>query len=190
MILSICARQNTEYDFSVWNTVSTQSYVNAGIDILNDVTAATLSFNKVNGDAADAVTVDIIAYWQYLFTDGGLTINFADFGLTEIFDLDYFADWMWEVEITYTYLGTDYTASITVGFLKIIKNIVYQQLMKSNWRKELSCNCGCDPYNSTLRKWDYLQNLQMAAELCLVAEWERLLLALYKLTGTDHPFDV
>ena len=96
---------------------------------------------------------------------------------------------MYEIRIEYVYLGTTYSASTTVGFLKIIKNIVYQQMMKANWKKELACTCGCDSYNTTLRKWNYLMMLDIAAQLCLTSEYETTLLALYKLTGTDHEFE-
>lgn len=188
MILSICAQQIDEYSFSVWNTVSSQTYIDAGIDILNDVTAATLSFQRVNG-VGDLVTLDIIADWNYLFLTGGLTISFTDFGLALINGYAYFPDAMYTITITYTYLGTQYTASITVGFLKIIKNIVYQQMMKANWKKELACSCGCDAYNTTERKWNYFQVLDWAAELCLLSQWDYTLKALYVLTGTDYEFE-
>jgi len=185
MILQICATEIDEYNFSVINTVSTQNYILAGIDILNDVTAAELSFQLVNG-VGDIVTVDILSNWQYLFSTGGLTLTFADFGVADINGFDYFYDGLYEIIITYTYLGVEYTAATTVGFIKIIKGIVYQQMLKSNWRKELTCNCGCDNYNSTERKWNYFQILEWAAELCLVDYWDTILQSLYKLTGTDY----
>lgn len=188
MIVSLCAQQLSEYEFSVWNVTSTQTFENAGIDILTGVTAATLHFQKVNGEGDD-VTVDIIDQWQYLFETGGITINFADFGESEINGFTYFPDWLYTVTINYTYDGEEYEAAVTVGFVKIIKNIVYQQMMQANWKKELSCSCGCDPYNTTLRKWNFLMMLDIAATLCLISEYEYTLLALYKLTGTEHEFN-
>jgi len=188
MILAICAQQIDEYSFSVWNTVTTQTYAEAGIDLFT-VTEATLFFKKVNDLAANEVSVDISDDFQYLFATGGLTINFEDFGEDLINGFDYFPDWMYEIRIEYTYSGTEYSAATTVGFLKIIRNIVNQQMMRSNWKKELSCSCGCDNYNSTLRKWNYLMMLDIAAKLCLISEWQYTLLALYKLTGTDHDFE-
>ena len=187
MILAICAQQIDEYSFKVWNTVSVQTYEESGID-LSGVTSATLFWKKVNDEAENEVSVDISDVFQYLFTDGGITVSFEDFGLDTIYGETYFPDWMYSVTIEYTYNEVEYDASITVGFLKIIKNIVYQQMMKSNWKKELSCTCGCDSYNTTLRKWDYLMSLDIAAQLCLVNEYEKTLLALYKLTGTEHEF--
>lgn len=190
MILSICSRQIDEFSFQVFNTVSVQTYTDSGIDLPNNVTAATLYFKKVNDISANEVSVDLITGTEnnfvYLFTSGGLTISFEDFGLDKINGYDYFFDWMYEIRIEYTYLGVEYEASCTVGFLKIIKNIVYQQLLKSKWKKELSCSCGCDPYNTTLRKWDFLRMLQISAELCLISEWQYTLLSLYRITGTDH----
>lgn len=187
MILQICSQQVDEYGFKVFNSVSVQTYANAGINLPDDATNITLSFKKVNDTITNTFTIDFNDQFPYIFTSGGAEVSFEDFGLDTINGYDYFFDWLYTVTITYTYDGVVYTASTTVGFLKIIKNIVYNQLMKSNWKKELSCNsCGCDPYSSTLRKWDFLRMLQISAELCLISEWEYTLLSLYKLTGTDH----
>lgn len=189
MLLQICSTQISEYAFSVTNTVSDQTYADAGVD-LSTVTDATLFFKKVNDVEANEVSVDISDTFQYLFETGGMTINYTDFGLDEINGVaDYFPDWMYEVRIEYVYAGNEYSASVTVGFLKIIKNIVYQQMMKSNWKKELACTCNCEPYNTTLRKWNYLMMLDIASTLCLINEYISTLQALYKLTGTDHEFE-
>ena len=64
MILSICAVQLDEYSFSLWNTVSTQTYTEAGID-LSTVTDATLYWKKVNDTAANEVSLDISDDFQY-----------------------------------------------------------------------------------------------------------------------------
>ncbi len=188
MLLQICSNQISEYAFTVTNTVSQQTYTDAEVD-LSTVTVATLFFRKVNDDEENEVSLDISDTFQYLFEDGGLTVNFSDFGLDEIYGLTFFPDYLWEVRIEYTYLGDEYSASVTVGFLKIIKNIVYQQMMKSNWKKELACTCNCEPYNTTLRKWNYLMMLDIASTLCLINEYTSTLMALYKLTGTDHEFE-
>ena len=187
MILQICATQVSEYIFTVSNTVSQQTYDDAGVD-WHTFTDVTLKFQKVNDDD-NYLEMDISDSYEYLFADGGLTVNFTDFGEDTFNDLAYWPDWMYEVIITYTYDGSEYTASTTVGFLKLIKNIVYQQMMKSNWKKELSCNCNCEPYNTTLRKWNYLMMLSIAAQLCLIDEYLSTLQALYKITGTDHEFE-
>jgi hypothetical protein len=189
MILSICSRENSEYSFSIWNTVSIQTYQEANIDYTT-FTGATLYFKKVNDVVANEVSVAISdSDLQYLFADGGLTINFADFGEALINGFTYFPDYLYEIRIVYTYDGAEYEASTTIGFLVIIKRVVYQQMMKSNWKKELACNCGCDGYSATMRKWNYFRVMQWAAELCLVDEYINALEALYKLTGTDYEFD-
>ena len=188
MLLNICLQEVNETSFTVWNTVSQQVYTEAGID-MTTVTTATLYFGRVNGETADEVSVDIGDLFQYLFTDGGLTIDFEDFGEDLINGYAYFPDGLYTVRIVYTYDGNSYSASATVAFMKLIKNIVYQQMMKANWKKELSCSCGCDPYNTTLRKWEYLYNLQIAAELCLISEFDYTLKALYKLTGNTYEFE-
>lgn len=188
MILNICSCQVDEYSFSVFNTVSAQTYTDSGINLAT-VNTATLYFKKLNDVEANEVSVDIGADFHYLFTDGGLTINFDDFGEDLINGYDYFPDAAYEIRIEYIYDGNLYNASTTVGFMKIIKNIVYQQMMKANWRKELSCNCGCDPYNTTVRKWEYLYNLDIALQLCLFDQFYMTLKALYKLTNTTYEFE-
>lgn len=115
-----------------------------------------------------------------------MQIDFEDFGLDLINGYAYFPDAMYSISITYTYDGNSYTASTTVGFKYKINNIVIQMMQQSNWKKELGCSCSCDAYNSVLRRWEYLYNLDIAAELCLISEWEYTLEALYKLTGTTY----
>ena len=191
MILQICANQISETAFTVSNTVTQETYNDAGVD-WNTFTNVVLKFTKVN-ETTPVLELDISDRFEYMFStstqDGKLTINFSDFGEDTFLDLDYWADWMYTVEVEYTYLGDEYSASVTVGFLKIIKNIVYQQMMKSNWKKELACTCNCEPYNTTLRKWNYLMMLDIASTLCLINEYTSTLMALYKLTGTDHEFE-
>ena len=186
MILQVCANQLSEYKFNVLNKVSEQTYIESNID-LGTVTTATLILNRVND--TEKYSIDISSTFQYLRTDGGLTVNFSDFGLDEIYGQTFFPDWMWEITIEYVYDENEYSTSVTVGFLKIIKNIVYQQMIKSNWKKELACSCGCESDNTTIRKWSYLMELEVTAELCLINEYMKILRALYKLTGTDHEFE-
>mgnify|MGYP001274468512 CR=1 FL=1 len=187
MILQICMAQVSDTSFTVWNTVSQQTYQNAGID-LSSVSTAVLYLNRTNGDAADEVSVDISSEFQFLFTSGGLNLDFTDFGLDTMFGYAYWPDGLWTVRIEYVYDGNEFEAATTVGFKKTISNIVYQQLMQSNWRKEISCNCGCDPYNSTIRKWEFLYNLDIAAELCLLDQFYTTLKALYRLTGVEYEY--
>lgn len=189
MILSLCAIQVSEYSFSVWNTTAEATYLQAGIDMPDGVTSATLFFKKVNDTEENEVSMDFTDKFPYLFTQGGIEVAFEDFGEDEINGETFWPDWMYEVRVEYVYDGEEYDAAVTVGFLKIIKNIVYQQMMQANWKKELACSCGCDPYNTTLRKWNFLMMLDIAATLCLISEYEYTLLALYKLTGTEHEFN-
>ena len=187
MILSICANEVNDTSFVVYNNTSQQQYDSSGID-LSTVTTATLTFSRVN-EVGDVVTFDIGTIFQYLFEDGGMTVDFEDFGEDLINGYDFFPDGLYTVKITYTYDGNSYDASTTVGFKARISNYVYQQMQQSNWKKELACNCGCDAYNTTLRKWEYLYNLDIAAELCLIAQFDYTLKALYKLTGFTYEFE-
>ena len=186
MILTICANQVNDTSFVVYNATSTQQYTESGID-LSTVTVSSLTFSLVNG-TGDVVTMDISAIFTYLFEDGGMTINFEDFGEDLINGYAYFPDAMYSITITYIYDGVEYQASTTVGFKYKINNIVIQMMIQNKWKAELSCSCACDPYNSVNRRWEYLYNLDSAAELCLISEWEYTLEALYKLTGTTYEF--
>jgi hypothetical protein len=191
MLLQICGSQIDEYSFTVSNTVALQTYIDAGVD-WTTFTNVTLKFSKVN-ETTPLLQLDISDIYEYMFLtsdqDGLLTINFSDFGEDTFNGETFFPDWLYTVTIEYTYAGDEYSTSVTIGFLKLIKNIVYQQMMQSNWKKELSCNCNCEPYNTTLRKWDYLQILDITSDLCLINENLLTLQSLYKLTGTDHEFE-
>lgn len=186
MILSICGQQVNDTSFVVYNNTSQQMYDQSGIN-LTTVTTATLTFSRVN-ESGDVVTTDISSTFQFLFTDGGLTISFTDFGEDLINGYAYFPDAIYTITITYIYDGAQYTASTTVGFKARIANIVTQMMMQSNWKKEISCSCACDPYNSVNRRWEYLYNLDITSELCLLSEFQYTLEALYKLTGTTYEF--
>lgn len=189
MILSICGRENNEYSFSIWNTVSQQSYDDAGVDHTT-FTNASISFKKVNDLDANATTVAITDEdLAYLFENGGLEMEFQDFGVATIYGYTYFPDWMYTITVTYTYDGTEYTTSATIGFRAIINRAVTQQMLRSNWKKELACNCGCESYSATLRKFNYLMMMDWAASLCLINEWIYNLEALYKLAGMTHEFE-
>ena len=192
MILQTCCNQIDEYSFTVSNTVSAETYVDAGVD-WTTFTNVTLKFSKVNEETTSFLSVDISDRFEYMFQtsvqDGLLTINFSDFGVATFNGETFWPDYLYTVTVEYTYAGNEYSTSVTVGFLKIIKNIVYQQMMKSNWKKELACTCNCEPYNTTLRKWNYLMMLEIQSELCLINEYLLTLQALYKITGTDHEFE-
>jgi len=186
MILTICGQEVDEYNFTVWNNTSQMQYTQSGID-LSVVDTATLYFSRVN-NVGDEVSLDIGDTFQFLFATGGLTVNFNDFGETLINGFSYLPDSIYTIRITYVYDGNLFEAATTVGFKKIISNVVCQQLQQSDWKKDLSCSCGCDSYSTTLRKWEYLYNLDISAQLCLLAQFDATLRALYKLTGQEYEF--
>ncbi len=187
MILTICASQVDEYNFTVWNNTAEQQYIQSNID-LSSVVTATLYFSRVNSQG-DEVTVDIGDTFSFLFTTGGLTLNFDDFGETLINGYTYWPDSVYTITIKYVFDGILYEAATTVGFKKLISSVVYQQLQQSDWKKDVSCSCGCDSYSTTLRKWEYLYKLDIAASLCLLTQFDVILKALYKLTGQEYEFD-
>jgi hypothetical protein len=184
MIFRFCAQQIDRYSFNIWNITSIQSYTDAGIDYTT-FTDVELCFKKVNDVEENEVCITISdADFQFAFAEGGLTIDIADFPDGEFMECTYFLDWFYELTITYTYDSTEYTASNTVGFRDIILHIVYQQMLQSNWKKELACTCTCENWSSAIRKFNYLMMMDIAAENCLVNEYLTILSALYKLTGT------
>jgi len=189
-ILRLCTTQIDECNFNIKNITPQQTYDDLGIDLTDgSVTAATLSFRKYNDTVANTVTIDILADWAYVFQCTGLNINITDFPELTFMGYDYFPDWMYQTIITYTYNGTEYTDTVQKGFLKRIYSVVEQQMMQANWKKELACTCGCESYTTTLRKWNYLQMLGIAENLCLINEFQTILLSLYKITGTIHEYN-
>ena len=186
MILQICASEITEYQFKVYNTVSDQTYADNGVDYTT-FTNGVLTFKKVNDTSSVSINLTYTEL-QYLFATGGLTIDFADFGEDTINGFAYFPDWMYTISIAYDYNGTTYTASASVGFKVIITRTIGQQMLQSNWKKELACNCGCDSYSSTLRKFNYLMMMGWDADYCLINDYLTNLQALYKLAGLTHEF--
>lgn len=183
-LLNPCVRQVDEYSFIVEDATTDQAYDAAGVD-LSTVTAAKIVFKDLYTN--ETYDIDIIANWSYLLGDG-LTINIADFPDYQMGDYEYFPDYMYHVSVVYTYGGREYTAGRYVGFREKISKIVYQQLQQSDWVKELKCGCGCEKYSTTFRKFNYLQGLQIAAKNCLINQYNEILLALYKLTGTVHEY--
>ena len=135
MILSICGQQVNDTSFVVYNNTSQQMYDQSGIN-LTTVTTATLTFSRVNA-VGDIVTTDIGTTFQYLFEDGGLTIDFTDFGEDLINGYSYFPDSLYTITINYTYDGEAYSAATTVGFKSTITNIVFQQSQQSKCQNVL-----------------------------------------------------
>lgn len=186
MLLNPSVTQINKYSFLVKDLTTDQTYAAAGVD-LSTVTAATLTFKKAYQSSTESVTIDIFSDWSYVLADG-LTINVTDFPNNQFNGYDYFVDWFYSISITYTYNSKSYTKTATVGFRKIINDVVIQQLQQSDWVKELKCGCGCEKYSTTWRKFDYNRLLETASANCLIVQYQELLLALYKLTGTTHEY--
>lgn len=183
-ILSICADQIDEYKFKVFDTTLQQAYDGASID-LTTVTAAYLDFKDTK--TGITYTLDILSDWSYVLGDG-LLVNILDFPNNQMGNYDYFPDYYYEIKVRYTYNSVEYSSTKGIGFRKIISTIVYQQLQQSDWVKELKCGCGCEKYSSAFRKFDFLDKLEIASNNCLIVQYEEILLALYKLTGTTHEY--
>jgi len=186
-LLTHCTTEIDEYSFRLKNNTAQQVYDNAGED-WNTYTNITLKIYKVN-DSSNYLEMDITSDFAYMFTTLGLVINFTDFAEATFNGYDYFPDWLYTTSITYTYDGTEYTDSYTIGYHAIISRVVIQDTKQSDWKEELSCSCSCEKYNTVLRKWDFFWQMRVAAELCLINEWLRLMQSLYKLTATTHEFD-
>lgn len=183
-IANVCISEIDQYSFKVWDTTTQQMYDDAGID-LTTVTAASLEFKDLKTN--DIYTVDITSDWSYFLGDG-ITVNVLDFPDSQMGDYDYFPDWTYNVKVKYTYNAVEYNTSKSVGFRARISNIVYQQLQQSDWVKELKCGCGCNKYSSSFRKFDWLDKLKIASEMCLLTQYTEILTSLYKLTGTTHEY--
>lgn len=187
MLLTHCSWALDEYRVRLKNNTSQESYDNAGVDY-NTFTNIRLRIHKVN-DPDNYLELNITERFLYMFQcQGGLVVSFDEFGEDEFNGYDYFPDWLYETKILYVYNGTEYTSSVTTGHRPIISRVLYQQLQQADWRKELQCDCNCTDYNSTLRKWHYLQMMNVAAEICLINQWFRMMKALYKICGVDHEF--
>ena len=189
MILRHCIIQIDDCSFRVKNTVAQSTYDDAGVNLKGSkLTAAKLYFKKINDSDANAQVIDLLSNFEYLFDCNGLVIDVSDFTDDKWMGNEFFPDWMYETKIIYTYDGVEYTDSTTTAFMARIKNIVYQQTIQSNWKKDLACTCGCEDYNSVLRKWNWNNLAEVAAELCLINEFLTMLEGLYKITGTTHEY--
>jgi len=187
MILTHCAYAIDEYSFRLKNATAQQAYDDAQVD-WNTFTNVRLQFSLVN-DTENVLELDISDSFEYLFEcNGGLVINFDDFMVDTFNGYDYFPDALYQTKILYVYNGVEYTSVVSTGFKPIISRIVYQQVQQADWKKELHCSCDCMDNNSVLRKYHYLQMMQISAELCLINNWYDMLKALYKLTGTNYEF--
>lgn len=185
MLLNPCITQTDKYSFLIKDITTAQRYDAAGVDLTN-VTAATLTIKKAYLPTSESTyTIDILDDWAYLLGDG-LSINIVDLEGNLFDGYDHWIDWFYTFVVTYTYNGRVYTATRTVGFRDTITQIVMKQLQQSDWIKELGC--GCEKASTSLRKFNYLKLLEIASENCLIMQYQEILLALYKLTGTVHEY--
>lgn len=186
-LLNPSVSQINKYSFLVKDTTTAQTYASANVD-LTTVTEASLVFKKAYlPDDESTYEFDISADWQYLLGDG-ITLNVVDFP-DYLFDgFDHFPDWMYSVTINYTYNSREYSKTAIIGFRKNISGIVFQQLQQSDWVEQLKCGCGCTKYSTGYRKFDYLDSLEIASDNCLIAQYQEILMALYKLTGETHEY--
>jgi len=184
-ILRLSVNQISRYSFLVKDNTTQQRYDDAGIDLTSGVTAATLTITNLY----DSTTYDIniLSDWAYILGDG-ITINMTDFPDNTISDYAYFPDWFYRFKVTYTYNGVEYFTTREVGFSYYIKNIVFQQIQQSDWKQTIGCGCGCEKYDTSIRKFNWLKALDIANELCLINEFNTTVLALYKLTGYTHEY--
>ena len=183
MLLNPCITQIDKYSFLIKDNTTAQMYAEAGVD-LTSVTSASITFKKAY-QPTTTYTINIGTDFQYILGDG-LTINVTDFPDNLVYGEDHIPDWMYTVSVIYTYNSRSYTKTRTVGFKDTIATVVYAQLQQSDWVKELSC--GCEKYTSSMRKFNYLRGLELASEHCLIVQYQEILTALYKLTGTTHEY--
>ena len=186
-LLTICAYEVDEYEVVVKNNTSQQTYDDNSED-WNTYTDISLKITRIN-ESTPALELDITSDFAYMFDCTGLHVNFTDFGEDTFNGYDYFVDWAYTFTVTYTYAGTEYSTSYSVGFHNLISRVVRQQAVQANWKDYLRCSCNCAKYDTVTRKMDYFYLMRCASELCLIDEWHELMLALYKLTGTTHEFD-
>ena len=184
-ILKAQAKQIDKYSFLVWDCTTQQMYDDTGIDLTSNVTAAKIVFK--DRKTGTEYEIDVLSRWSYILGDG-LTLNILEFPDGMMGDYDYFPDYMYDISVVYTYTGNEYTSTKIIGFRTIISDIVIQQLQQANWLEELKCGCGCKKYASSFRKFDFLKRLGVASDLCLINEYLKILMALYKLTGTTHEY--
>lgn len=183
-LLSPCVTEINKYSFLVKDTTTQQTYDTAGVD-LTTVTAAKIVFkNLFDGETYE---IDVLSDWEYLLGDG-VTINITDFPDGQMGEYTEFPDWMYKTTVEYTYDSKEYSPSRLTGFRATITNIVNQQLQQSDWVKELKCGCGCEKYSTSFRKYDWLDKLSIASYNCLINQYNEIMLALYKLTGTTHEY--
>lgn len=155
-------------------------------ETLHEVPAvSTASVKFLNPYTAEEVTIDVAARWAEII-DNGTIINISEFPDGKMGDYDYFPDGVYNVTLEAND-GAAYESKTTVGFSKIIQDVVAQQAIQSDWKTEL--NCSCEKYSTTFRKFNYLKNLEFAANNCLWDEYQEILEALYKLTGTTYEYE-
>ena len=189
MLLNHYLEQVDEYSFIIKDKTTLQAYVDAGMsDISTAVTAATLVFTNTMDDSE--YVINILTNWKYIFECGGLTINIIDFPDLKVSGYKYFPDGLYKTKISYTYDGVTYNHEVYTGFKYLISRVISQQILQSDWKKELHCDCNCVKFSSSIRKFNWQIILGYASENCLYNEYKRILRALYKITGTTYEFEV
>lgn len=154
-------------------------------EIKGEVPTVTTAFlNFYNPYTELTYQVDVTSKWSQIITANGADINISEFPGGVMGDYDYFPDGLYQVEIDVD-SGT-YVSRVNVGFSEIIQEVVAQQATQSDWKLELSCSC--EKYSTTFRKFNYLKLLEFATVNCLLEEYQEILEALYKLTGTTYEY--
>lgn len=145
------------------------------------VTNAVLHFK--NNYTNSTYDFDVTSKWAQMIANGAV-INISDFPAGKMGDYDYFPDGIYTATLDVD--AAVYQSKVSALFHTIIKDVVAQQTIQSDWKKEM--NCSCEKYSTMFRKFNYLKMMEFAEETCLFAEWQDILNALYKLTGTKNEY--
>lgn len=170
--IQIRVEQIDKYSFTVFETLGE----------VPTVTSAILKFFSPFTQLT--YEVDVTAKWPQIISANGGVVNISEFPGGLMDGYDYFPDGTYKVTMDVD-TGT-YTSTINIGFSKIIQDIVAQQATQSDWKLELSCSC--EKYSTSFRKFNYLKLLEFAEANCLIDEYQEILEALYKLTGTPYEY--
>ncbi len=188
MLLTIKAYQLDSYSFSLYNSTNIEDYNAQGVN-WQSFTSVILSVST--GDMTP-VTLDISARYQYMFSTTGLKVTFEDLGISDFEGLLYFPDGLYDIRVDYVYASNPYFSECKADFHEKIRYVIYNQLATVRWEWEADIECDCDPnadcghkkYDTILRKYNYLQQLEEAFALELYEKYNTILSALYKLTQT------
>ena len=138
------------------------------------VTSAVLHFE--NPYTEEVYDIDVTSKWAQMIVNGAV-VAISDFPSGKMGEYDYFPDGIYNVTLDVD--SQTYESTVAAPFDAIIEDVVAQQTIQSDWKTEL--NCSCEKYSTMFRKFNYLKMLEFAAQTCLLAEWQEILEALYKL---------